>query len=200
MAIGRGGVIIHRILHAIVDISVRVLLAFEGLPVVIGAPLVLHGRISGSPRGIRPEHGHPFALHDVHDEEDKADHRNLEGDEEGQEPADRMGPLWIVKDPLLVAAGAVDRRGPEPAGDAEDDREDDGGDGPADAPVVACRAVEHEFEIVWEAGDAVDPHEDGGLEDGHPEDAEAAAVGVHQVEDELAGVRDARDTGKGIYW
>jgi hypothetical protein len=40
--------------------------------------------------------------------------------------------------------------------------------------------------------DAVDPHDDGGLEDGEPESGDATAVRVHDVEDVLTVVRDQR--------
>ena len=42
--------------------------------------------------------------------------------------------------------------------------------------------VEHEGEIVGESAHAIYPHKDKGLEDGHPHDAAAAAISVHDVE------------------
>lgn len=40
---------------------------------------------------------------------------------------------------------------------------------------------------------SVDPHDEDGLEDGHPEDSDAAAVGVHDVKDVLAGICHDRE-------
>ena len=65
------------------------------------------------------------------------------------------------------------------SGDPEDRGQDQGRQDPADLQQDVHLVLQHEVEVPGEVVDAVDPHDDGRLEDGHPEYAEAAAVGVH---------------------
>ena len=56
--------------------------------------------------------------------------------------------------------------------------------------------VEHEGEIVSESSHSVDPHDNGCLEYGHPQNPKAPSVSVHYVKDILARRGHARKAEK----
>ena len=60
-------------------------------------------------------------------------------------------------------------------------------------PVPSEFSIDHEAYVVGKLLNSVDPHDEDGLEDGHPEDSDAAAVGVHDVKDVLAGICHDRE-------
>ena len=61
-------------------------------------PLQFHRRILRTPFGGGPKRVHGSTLVGVIDDCDDGDERNLDGDEDGQEPADTVSPVWVEDD------------------------------------------------------------------------------------------------------
>ena len=104
----------------------RMSLAGQGLRLLVRDPLLPAFLVAGSPVGGGPEcvHGPPFSR-EVNERNDGSN-GDLQGDDQGKEPPDPVGPSGVVDYP------AVGWRVPEVDGDSEDGNQNDGGDRPAD--------------------------------------------------------------------
>ena len=104
----------------------RMSLAGQGLRLLIRDPLLPAFLVAGTPVGGGPERVHGPAFGREVDECDYCSDGDLQGDDQGEEPPDPVGPSGIVDDP------SVGWRVPEVDGNSEDGNQNDGGDRPTD--------------------------------------------------------------------